>query len=220
MNDKTMWRIPKLPKEEWTDASREVMAFWGEPNAWEEGSKTNIISVMANHPDLGNASNVWGKHILVTNTVPLRQRELLIMRVGWLTKSEYEWHNHVGYCLNLGMSLDKIAAIKDGASAPCWDAQDRIVLTAVDELLDTNDLSDATWAELSKFYNRQQLMDFIFTTGHYVMTAWAISAMRMPLEEHVDPIDWDLKTKSGKVPKPTFKPGETEDWADKRGYDE
>jgi 4-carboxymuconolactone decarboxylase len=216
---KTLWRIPKLPRAEWTDASREVCAFWGEPNAWEEGSATNIIMVMANNTDLGKASNAWGKHMLVTNTTPLRCRELIVLRVGWLLKSEYEWHNHVGYALNLGMSLAEIAAVKDGASAACWNEEDRTVLAAVDELLDTNDLSDETWAALAKFYNRQQLMDFIFTIGHYVMTAWAINAFRMPIEDHADQIDWDLKTKSGKVPTATFKPGETEDWAEKRGFE-
>ena len=41
------WRIPRLPREEWTDAAREVFSFWGEPHAWEEGSKTNIMMVMA-----------------------------------------------------------------------------------------------------------------------------------------------------------------------------
>jgi 4-carboxymuconolactone decarboxylase len=220
MTDMTLWRIPKLPKEEWTDPAREVFAFWGEPNAWEEGSKTNIMMVMAQHPGLAMAYNTFGKHFLVTNTVPLRPRELIVMRVAWLLKSEYEWHNHVGYCLKLGMSLDEIAAIKDGAGADCWDEEDRAVLTAVDELLKSNDISDATWADLSRFFNRQQLMDVIFTVGQYVMTSWAITAMRMPLEAHADPIGWDLRTASGKVPTATFKPGETDDWAEKRGYSE
>lgn len=219
MTEKTMWRVPMLPKEEWTDAAREVFSFWGEPNSWEEGSKTNIIMMMAQHPDLANAFNVFGKHFLVTNTVPPRPRELIVMRVAWLVKSEYEWHNHVGYCLNLGMSLDEIAAIKDGPSHPRWNDEDKAILTAVDELLATNDLSDATWAELSKFFNRQQLMDLIFTAGQYVMTSWAINAMRMPLEAHCDPIGWDLKTASGKTPTSTQKPGETDDWAENRGYE-
>ncbi len=219
MSDLEQWRIPMLPRAEWTDRAREVFAFWGEPNAWEEGSRTNILMVMANHPDLGDATNAFGKHILVTNTTPLRCRELLTMRVAWLTKSEYEWHNHVGYCLNLGMSVDEILAIKEGASAACWNAEDRAVLSAVDELLTTHDLSDGTWAALSAFYNRQQLMDFVVTVGHYVNTAWTIKAFRMPLESHADQIDWDLKTASGRPPGVTLKPGETEDWADKRGYD-
>lgn len=220
MTEKTMWRVPMLRKEEFTDASREVCAFWGEPNAWEEGSKTNIINVMANHPDLGKAYNIFGKHFLVTNTVPLRPRELIVMRVAWLLKSEYEWHNHVGYCLNLGMSLEEIAKIKDGAGAPGWSEEDAALLRACDELIQQNDLCDATWNTLAKYYNRQQMMDIVFTIGQYVMTSWAITAMRMPLEAHCDPIGWDLKTASGKTPTRTFKPGETDDWADNRGYTE
>lgn len=214
------WRIPKLPREEWTDAAREVFSFWGEPNAWEEGSKTNIMMVMANNPDLGKAYNVFGKHILVTNTVPLRERELVVMRVAWLVQSEYEWHNHVGYCLNLGMSLEEIAAIKDGAdSAFAFSDQDRAIMRACDELIGSNDICDATWNTLAGFYTRQQLMDLVFTIGQYVMTSWAITAFRMPLEPHTDRIGWDLKTASGKIPQPTMKPGESDDWADRRGYD-
>ena len=89
----------------------------------------------------------------------------------------------------------------------------------VDELIQTNDLSDETWAELSKFYDKRQMMDFVHVVGHYVMIAWAISAMRMPLEAHADKIGWDLKTASGKVPTATLKPGESDDWAEKRGYE-
>lgn len=220
MTDKTLWRIPKLPAEEWTDPAREVFSFWGEPNSWEEGSKTNIMMVMANHPDLGKAYNTWGKHFLTACTLPVRQYELIILRVAWLTQSEYEWHNHGGYSINIGMTLDEIAAAKVGAADPIWNDEDRAVLTAVDELIKTNDLSDETFATLSAFYDRRQLMDLIFNVGHYVMTSWAINAMRMPLEAHTDPIGWDLKTRSGKVPGATFKPGETDDWADKRGYSE
>jgi 4-carboxymuconolactone decarboxylase len=220
MTEKTMWRVPRLPKEDYTDESREVQAFWGEPDAWENGSATNSIQVMANHPDLCRAYNIWGKHLLMTNTVPLREREIVILRVAWRIQSEYEWHNHVGYALNYGMSLDEIAAIKEGheGSWP-WSEQDRAILKGVDELMDTNDLSDETWAELTRFFDRRQMMDYLHTIGHYVMIGWAFAAMRMPLEDYVDPIGWDLKTVSGKTPEKTYKPGEVEDWAEKRGYD-
>lgn len=212
-------RIPYPPREEWTDDTREVMAFWGEPNAWEEGSQANSIKLVANHPDLGKAFNVWGKHLLVTNAVPLRDRELIILRVAWLIKSLYEWHNHVGYALNLGMRIEEIAAVKGGVDGWNWSEQDRAVLKGVDELLETNDLSDATWAELSSFYDKRQMLDFVHTVGHYVMMGWALKATRLPLEDYADPIGWDLTTASGKTPRATQKPGESEDWAENRGYD-
>jgi hypothetical protein len=63
------------------------------------------------------------------------------------------------------------------------------------------------------------MLDYLHTIGHYVMIGWSINAIRMPLEDYVDPIGWDLKTKSGKTPGKTYKPGEVDDWAEKRGFD-
>ncbi len=211
-------RIPALPREEWTDAAREVFAFWGEPNSWEEGSKTNIIMAMANNPPLATAFNQWGKHLLVDNSIATRQQELVILRVAYRVKSAYEWHNHVGYAIKGGITLDEIAAVRDGASAGNWDDLDRACLALVDELIDTGGVTDALWAQLSGYYSRAQMMDLVFTIGHYVMTSWAITAFGVPIEGGADAIGFDLNTKSGAIPGATFKPREVEDWTSTRGY--
>jgi 4-carboxymuconolactone decarboxylase len=210
-------RILPLPRAEWTDNAREVFAFWGEPNAWEEGSKTNIISVMGTHPDLGKAYNVWGKHLLMSNTLPVRWLEILILRVSWLVKSAYEWHNHVGYGLNAGLTLEEIGAIRDYPEGGDWPAEERAILDAVGDLIDTGTLSDGTWERLS-FFDKRQKMDLIFSIGHYVMTGWALSAMGVQIEGGADQIGFDLKTKSGKIPHKSYKPGETENWIETRDY--
>lgn len=211
-------RILPLPRAEWTDAARDVFAFWGEPNAWEEGSKTNVMMVMGNHPELGKAYNVWGKHLLMANTLSTRYLELIILRVAWRVKSAYEWHNHVGYGLNAGLTLEDIAAIREFPEGGNWCAEDAAVLRSVGELIDDGTLSDATWAKLSGFLNRRQMMDLVFSIGHYVMTSWALSSFGVAIEGGADRIGFDLKTASGKIPGRTYKPGETEDWTDTRGY--
>ena len=210
-------RIGPLPRAEWTDAAREVFAFWGEPDAWEEGSKTSIIMAMANHPELATAFNIWGKHLLVANQVPVRERELIILRVSWHTRSEYEWHNHVGYAISAGMSLEEIAAIVAGPDAGDWSELDRTLLRAVDEQM-TGRIGDESWATLSKYFDRRQLMDLVFTIGNYVMMSWAINSLDIPLEDGADVIGFDLKTKSGRIPGVRYKPGETEDWTSTRGF--
>ncbi|MEO6248258.1 MAG: carboxymuconolactone decarboxylase family protein [Sphingomicrobium sp.] len=211
-------RILPLPRAEWTDDAREVFAFWGEPNAWEEGSKTNIISVMGNHPDLGKAYNVWGKHLLMSNTLPTRLLEMLILRVAWRVKSAYEWHNHVGYGCNAGLTLDDIAAIRNFPEGGDWSERDRVILHSVDEMIDNGTLSDATWETLGQFFDKRQKMDLIFSVGHYVMTSWALTTMGVEIEGGADPIGFDLKTASGKTPGKTYKPGETAEWIETRGY--
>ncbi len=212
------YRIPKLPREEWTDEAREVFAFWGEPNAWEEGSKTEIMNVMGNHPRLAMIYNQWGKHFLMHNSLATRQLEMIILRVSWRTKSVYEWHNHVGYGINAGLTLDDIAAIRDFPAGHTWSEEDAAILQAVDDLLDNHNVSDATWAALAKTLNKHQLMDLVFTIGQYVMTSWALSSFGVPIEGGADAIGFDLKTRSGAMPDKTYKPGEVEDWTSTRGY--
>jgi 4-carboxymuconolactone decarboxylase len=207
-------RIPPLPREEWTDAAREVFAFWGEPGAWENGSKTNMQMVMANHPPLAMAFNNFGRHILIDNAVPAWARELLTLRIAWHMRLQYEWHYHVGYALNLGMTLEQIAAVGIGPDAGSWSEPDAAVLRLVDELWQTSRVTDATWAALAAHYTRPQLMDLVFTLGQYVMLGWGIAAFGIQIEDGVDPIGFDLNTRSGKPPGARLKPGEAEGWAD------
>jgi 4-carboxymuconolactone decarboxylase len=211
-------RIPPLPRAEWTDEAREVFAFWGEPNSWEEGSKTNIIMVLANHPAMAQPFNIWSKHLLMTNTLSTRFLELVILRVAWRVKSAYEWHNHVGYGLNAGLTLDEIAAIRDYPAPGAWKEQDSIILASVDELIDKGNLSDATWEILGKYFDKRQKMDLVLSIGHYVMTSWALSVFGVEIDGGADQIGFDLKTASGKVPGKTYKPRETDDWVESRGY--
>ena len=211
-------RIPYPPKSEWTDETREVFAFWGEPNAWEEGSKTNVITMMGNHPPLGKVFNIWGKHFLMANTLNTRQLEIIILRVAWRVRSAYEWHNHVGYAMNAGITLDEIAAIRDFPAAGAWTEEEAALMRATDDLIDDNVISDATWATLTKTLDKRQMMDLTFTIGHYVMTSWALASIGVPIEGGADAIGFDLRTQSGRIPGKTYKPGEHEDWVDTRGY--
>jgi 4-carboxymuconolactone decarboxylase len=211
-------RLGPVPRDEWTDDHREVFAFWGEPNSWEEGSKTNIIMAMGNHPKLGKVYNQWGKHFLMENSLSTRQLEIIILRVAWRVKSAYEWHNHVGYGVNAGLTLADIAAIRDFPAGGAWTGEEAALMQAADDLIDHNVVSDATWATLSKTLDKLQLMDLVFTIGHYVMTSWALSSFGVPIEGGADAVGFDLRTQSGKIPGKTYKPGETEDWIETRGY--
>jgi 4-carboxymuconolactone decarboxylase len=205
-------RIPPLPREEWTDAAREVFAFWGEPGAWENGSKTNLVMVLSNHPALAMAYNAFGRHLLLESALPVRPRELIVLRVSWNLKCEYEWHYHVGYALSAGLTMDEIAAVGVGPDAPTWNEDDRAVLLAADELWKSSRVSDESWAALSARFDRHQVMDLVFTIGQYVMLSGAIAAFGVELEAGVDRIGWDLDTASGRPPGGRYRPREVDDW--------
>ena len=201
-------RIGNLPREQWTDEARDVFAFWGNPGARENGIDINPTMVFAQHPRLAIAYYTFGKQVLLDSTLPVRPRELVVLRMAWLLKAEYEWHYHVGYALTAGMTLEEIAAVKDGPGSSVWAAkdEDRAVLAAVDELLEQGTITDPTWAALARIFDTRQLMDLVFCAGNYVVMTWAINAFGIPLESQVDQVGFDLKTRSGEPPAGSQRP--------------
>lgn len=212
-------RIGNLPREKWTDEARAVFAYWGEPDAWENGSRTNTMMTLARHPKLAMAFNQFGRQVLLESSLPVRPRELVVLRMSWHLKAEYEWHYHVGYAIAAGMTMDEVGAIRDGPDSPVWQGKDvdRAVLCGVDELFADATVSDETWARLAAAFDEKQLMDLVFTAGHYVMFSWAIAAFGIPLEDGIDKIGFDLKTASGRLPGASLRPGEADDWAEQSG---
>jgi 4-carboxymuconolactone decarboxylase len=59
------------------------------------GRDLNLFRVLMHHPDLVRRWTVFAGHVLRKQTLPARERELLILRIGWLNQAEYEWAQHV-----------------------------------------------------------------------------------------------------------------------------
>ncbi|HEY8123071.1 MAG TPA: carboxymuconolactone decarboxylase family protein [Myxococcota bacterium] len=141
------------------------------------GRVLNIFATLAHHPELMRRWLVFGNHVLAKSTLPARERELAILRVGYRCKSEYEWGQHVLIARRCGISDVEIAGIAAGPDAPGWSAADAAVLRAADELHEDQMIGDATWAELSKSWSRQQLMDLVFAIGQYHLVAMALNTL-------------------------------------------
>ena len=60
-----------------------------------QGRDFNIFKVLMHHPKLAKRWTVFAGHILGKQTLPFRDRELAILRIGWLNQAEYEWAQHV-----------------------------------------------------------------------------------------------------------------------------
>ena len=59
------------------------------------GPVLNIFRTLAHHPKLFKRWLVFGSHLLAKSTLPPREREIAILRVGWKCRAEYEWGQHV-----------------------------------------------------------------------------------------------------------------------------
>ena len=121
----------------------------------------------------------------MTSTLPAREREILILRIGWLCRSEYEWGQHVEIGKRSGLSDEEIIRISVGADAPEWSEREAALIRAVDELHGDAFIQDATWRVLSSHYDTRQLIDLVFTVGQYNMVSMALNTFGVQLDERL-----------------------------------
>jgi alkylhydroperoxidase family enzyme len=173
-------RIEPLPEELWDAEAQELL-----PRAQMHGRTLNIFKTLAHHPRLLKRWMVFGNHVLFRSTLPPRERELVILRIGWLCDAEYEWGQHVIIGKQAGLTDEEIACIKLGADAEGWDEFDATLLRAVDELHADACISDVTWQALSARYNTQQLLDLVFAIGQYNLVSMVLNSLGVQLDEGI-----------------------------------
>ena len=79
-------RVEPLEADQWSDEAKEMM----QPFV-SQGRVYNIFKTMSNHPDLAKRWMVFANHILGKSSLSVRDRELVILRIGYLCKAGYEW---------------------------------------------------------------------------------------------------------------------------------
>jgi alkylhydroperoxidase family enzyme len=175
-------RVPPLAREDWTDEAREVFAYWEGEEARENGSRSNTMMTLANHPRLALASLDFGKYFMLHSALTGRQQKMVVLRVAHRYNSPYQWaHNSLG-ARQLGMTNAEIEAIKEGPGAAGWSREDRVLLSVIDQTCDGGRISEETWAEAASVMDTHQLMDLIQATGYFSMVAWSLIAMGVQLE--------------------------------------
>jgi epsilon-lactone hydrolase len=181
-------RIPPRQRRQFDDETRAALSVLSPPSSsgprpapHPDAPVANIVGTFAWHPALAKAFFQWNNH-LFHSTLPARERELAIVRTGWLRRGEYEWEQHVRQARRLGVSDAELAAVSEGPDSPVWGAEDAVLLRAVDELVADRLLSDASWAALTARFDRRQVMDLVFTVGNYDLLAMAMNTFGLQLD--------------------------------------
>jgi alkylhydroperoxidase family enzyme len=151
----------------------------------------NIFRTLAHNPDALVAFLAWGDFVLSQrNSLSGRQRELAILRTGWLCRSGYEWSQHVEFGLRAGISTAEIAMVKVGPDAANWDPLEAAILRACDELVGDHHVGDPTWAALAPLGDRGRA-DLVFTVGQYTQVSMILNSFGVQLDPELTP-DPDL----------------------------
>jgi alkylhydroperoxidase family enzyme len=174
-------RIPPLEPKDWTPEQRKRF----DPNGTGQRA-ANVFVTFVRNPPADRLRGPINQHILNSTTLSVRQRETLLMRIGVLCRSEYEWaaHSRLGRRAG-GMTDADVARIVAGPDSGGGDPLELALIRATDELYRDDRVSDETWAALAKGLDTKQLLDVLIAVGGYRATSMAINSAGVQLDANM-----------------------------------
>ncbi|MBB4857663.1 alkylhydroperoxidase family enzyme [Novosphingobium chloroacetimidivorans] len=172
-------RMPPIRPDEIGPETRAFLDKWS-GGFFQDADRHPVLLTLAHNPRLADVFSAFNIHVLTTSTLPVKERQIAIMRLAWLTKATFMWSSHLNTSVLCGLDPEMYEPIKVGASDPYFTPFEREVILATEELIATSTLSDATWAALSAVWDKAQMLDFLFAIGCYMTVAYVMKATAIP----------------------------------------
>jgi alkylhydroperoxidase family enzyme len=149
-------------------------------------TQSEAFRVVANNPGVARVAFGQLAQLLENNTFDTRLRELMIMRIGWVTGSAYEWTQHWRVAANAGIPPEDVLAVRDWVGSDRLTAADKAVLAATDECLAGKSISDAAWAAVTEHVTDPgQQVEFVIAMGNWLAFSMLFRNLRIPLADGV-----------------------------------
>ena len=145
----------------------------------------NVFNTFVRNPPADRARGAINNHVNSRSTLMPTHRELLLMRIGILCRSEYEYAAHARVGRRAGMTDADVARILAGPGSG-GDGVEDALLRATDELFENDAVSAATWALLAKSFDTRQLFDVLIAVGGYRSTSLLINSAGVQLDANMD----------------------------------
>jgi alkylhydroperoxidase family enzyme len=145
----------------------------------------NVFRTLFHSPSA--AAGVYGvvNALMFHNTVAARARELIILRIGWRTGSEYVFCNHVRISRDLGIPDREILGVRDPKRCTAYSATDHALLHLADELHESAEVTRATWSALEKAFAHGEMVELLLIAGFWRMVAGFVKSTRIQLDDGV-----------------------------------
>lgn len=168
-----MARIPYLSKSDLAPEDQELLA-----------REINLNKALVNSPNGTRAFSRLGGFIRSQSKLDPRLREMAILQVGYLSRSEYEYSHHIKIGRDFGVSDDDIRAIalESEGTARNLDAMTRAVLLGAREMTLDGAMTEATFATLAESLDNECLTDLVITIAFYCGVVRLLGTLQIDVE--------------------------------------
>jgi 4-carboxymuconolactone decarboxylase len=140
-----------------------------------------IWRVLLRRPRLAKAVYDVLTDLLFRNRLDSRLRELLIMRIGWTTRSVFEWAQHWRVASDAGVPAEDVIAVRT-LDSDRLTSRDLDALAAVDEVVAEGEVSRATWTRLSNRFKEDELLEIVSIATTWTWISSLLRSLDVPLD--------------------------------------
>jgi 4-carboxymuconolactone decarboxylase len=186
-------RIPWPTPAELDDDQREVhQAIVGGPRASaapafalqdEEGRLHGPFNSMLVAPQVGLPLQELGGALRYRTSLTDRERELAILALAVLRRSEFEWYAHERVGRRVGLTDEELALLADGETPAGLSPSEDVVLRTTRLLVGARDLDDAAYDEAVAVLGLTRVTELVTLVGYYDALALGLTVFRTPLPE-------------------------------------
>src|SRR5580765_3467546 len=145
---------------------------------------TNLHKLLVNSPDMARAFGGMGGFIRFKSKLDPRLRELAILQVGWMEKSEYEFTHHVKIGKEFGVTDEDIQGLflETEGKPSRLEPLARAILRGAREMVRDLGMSDATFAEIKQHLSNEHMTDLVLTIAFYCGVVRVLATMKIDNE--------------------------------------
>jgi len=172
--------IPMLGEEVALEAARRA----GVP---DQLARLNVFRLLLRRPRMAKALSDLLLSLLIGDALEPRLRELVIMRVAWVTGSAYEWTQHWALAMRLGVPEADLLGVRDWEVREGFAPVDRAVLAATDDCLRTGAVGNARIKDLRDHLDDGATLELIAAIATWSMVSTVLRSTAVPLEQGLSP---------------------------------
>lgn len=144
----------------------------------------NLFRVLGNSPGALRVHHEFGEWIRWECNTDGRLRELVILLVGILKKSPYEFSHHVEISRIFDVTtgdVENLFRYRDGGLHGFTEAE-TLALDMTRQLTDTGEIADDTWDQSAKHFSDEELCDIATIIAFYNYVVLVLSGLRIDVE--------------------------------------
>jgi alkylhydroperoxidase family enzyme len=170
--------MPRIPPLSYEEADEETRALWDQTNSGRTDPRAKVLTGAAMwNPELYRVRSPFVNYVKDSTCLPVRERELAILRTAWRCGADFMWAMHTEIGLECGLSQEEVDRVGAGPDHPAWTPEEAAVLRSMDELHQYSRIADPTWKVLAGTFDNRQLIELITLAGSYHVMAYLMGAV-------------------------------------------